>query len=60
MGRVMGALTKATNGNFDKPAAAQMVGAAWHSACKKGTCKMGTDPFYTSRQQEEVLLPVLF
>ena len=27
MGRVMGALTKATNGNFDKPAAAQMVGA---------------------------------
>lgn len=27
MGRVMGALNKATNGNFDKPAAAQMVGA---------------------------------
>lgn len=27
MGRVMGALNKATNGNFDKPAAAQEVGA---------------------------------
>lgn len=27
MGRVMGALTKATNGNFDKPAAAKEVGA---------------------------------
>lgn len=27
MGRVMGALNAATNGNFDKPAAAQMVGA---------------------------------
>lgn len=26
MGRVMGALTKATDGNFDKPAAAQEVG----------------------------------
>ena len=26
MGRVMGALAKATNGNFDKPAAAQEVG----------------------------------
>ena len=26
MGRVMGALTEATNGNFDKPAAAQEVG----------------------------------
>ena len=26
MGRVMGALTKATNGNFDKPAAAQEIG----------------------------------
>lgn len=27
MGRVMGGLNKATNGNFDKPAAAQMIGA---------------------------------
>lgn len=27
MGRVMGALTKATGGNFDKPAAAREVGA---------------------------------
>ncbi|MDO4596396.1 MAG: GatB/YqeY domain-containing protein [Coriobacteriaceae bacterium] len=27
MGRVMGALTKATGGNFDKPAAAKEVGA---------------------------------
>ena len=27
MGRVMGALTKATDGNFDKPAAAREVGA---------------------------------
>lgn len=27
MGRVMGALTKVTNGNFDKPAAAREVGA---------------------------------
>lgn len=27
MGRVMGALTAATNGNFDKPAAAREVGA---------------------------------
>lgn len=27
MGRVMGALTAATNGNFDKPAAAKEVGA---------------------------------
>ena len=27
MGRVMGALNAATNGNFNKPAAAQMVGA---------------------------------
>lgn len=26
MGKVMGALTKATNGNFDKPAAAQEIG----------------------------------
>lgn len=27
MGKVMGALTKATNGNFDKPAAAKEIGA---------------------------------
>lgn len=27
MGRVMGALTKATDGNFDKPAAAKEIGA---------------------------------
>jgi predicted RNA-binding protein YlqC (UPF0109 family) len=27
MGKVMGALTKATNGNFDKPAAAAYVGS---------------------------------
>lgn len=27
MGRVMGALTAATNGNFDKPAAAKEVGS---------------------------------
>lgn len=27
MGRVMGALNKATNGNFDKPAAAKEIGA---------------------------------